>query len=71
MTGAAAYQNFHEKIDEKPNDSGQEAEARRTRFTGAVLTPAMLDAVAILFLRLSEDGLVNLKTGKVAGFIFG
>jgi len=60
------------KLDEvvsRLNDIQDKAEALGFRYPDATLTLATLTAAAIPFLRLCEDGLVDLKTGKVMDLI--
>ncbi len=53
-----------EEIAERLNDIQSKARALGFRFTDAALTLAVLTTAAIPFLRLSEEGLVDSKTGK-------
>jgi adenine deaminase len=58
-----------EGIAERLNQIQAKARALGFRFTDAALTLAVLTSAAIPFLRLSEDGLVDLKTGRVVDLI--
>ncbi len=59
------------EIAERLNDIQAKARALGFRFTDAALTLAVLTTAAIPFLRLSEEGLVDVKTGKVVDLILG
>jgi len=58
-----------EEIAERLNHIQAKARALGFRFNDAALTLAVLTSAAIPFLRLSEDGLVDSKTGRVADLI--
>jgi adenine deaminase len=58
-----------EEIAEKLADLQAKAGALGFRFSDAALTLAVLTTAAIPFLRLSEDGLVDSKTGKVVDLV--
>ena len=58
-----------EEIVERLNQIQAKARALGFRFTDAALTLAVLTTAAIPFLRLSEDGLVNSKTGRVVDLL--
>jgi adenine deaminase len=58
-----------EEIAERLNDIQSKARALGFRFTDAALTLAVLTTAAIPFLRLSEEGLVDSKTGKVVDLV--
>ena len=58
-----------EEIAERLTDIQAKASALGFRFTDAALTLAVLTTAAIPFLRLSEDGLVDSKTGKVVDLV--
>jgi len=58
-----------EEIAERLNDLQAKATALGFRFTDAALTLAVLTSAAIPFLRLSEDGLVDVKSGKVVDLV--
>jgi adenine deaminase len=58
-----------EEIAERLNDIQSKASALGFRFTDAALTLAVLTTAAIPFLRLSEEGLVDSKTGKVVDLV--
>jgi adenine deaminase len=58
-----------EQIAERLNDIQAKARALGFRFNDAALTLAVLTTAAIPFLRLSEDGLVDVKTGKVVDLV--
>ncbi len=58
-----------EEIAERLNDIQAKAKALGFRFTDAALTLAVLTSAAIPFLRLSEDGLVDSKTGRVVDLV--
>jgi adenine deaminase len=60
-----------EDIAESLNDIQAKARALGFRFSDAALTLAVLTTVAIPFLRLSEDGLVDSKTGEVVDLVLG
>jgi adenine deaminase len=58
-----------EEIAERLNDIQAKARALGFRFTDAALTLAVLTTAAIPFLRLSEEGLVDSKTGRVVDLV--
>jgi adenine deaminase len=58
-----------EEIVERLKDIQARASALGFRFTDAALTLAVLTTAAIPFLRLSEEGLVDSKTGRVVDLI--
>jgi adenine deaminase len=58
-----------EEIAEALDDLQAKARALGFRFSDAALTLAVLTTAAIPFLRLSEDGLVDSKTGKVVDLV--
>ena len=58
-----------EEIAERLNDIQAKAKTLGFRFTDIALTLAVLTSAAIPFLRLSEDGLVDSKTGKVVDLV--
>jgi adenine deaminase len=58
-----------EEIAESLNDLQAKARALGFRFSDAALTLAVLTTAAIPFLRLSEDGLVDSKTGRVVDLV--
>jgi adenine deaminase len=58
-----------EEIVEALNHLQAKARALGFRFSDAALTLAVLTTAAIPFLRLSEDGLVDSKTGKVVDLV--
>ncbi len=60
-----------EEIAERLNNLQTEANALGFRFADAALTLAVLTTAAIPFLRLSEDGLVDSKSGRVVDLILG
>ena len=55
-----------EEIVERLNQIQEKAQGLGFRFPDAALTLAVLTTAAIPFLRLSEDGLVDSRTGRVA-----
>jgi len=58
-----------EEIVERLNQIQAKAKALGFRFADAALTLAVLTTAAIPFLRLSEDGLVDSKTGRVVDLV--
>jgi len=58
-----------EEIVERLDQIQQRARALGFRFADAALTLAVLTTAAIPFLRLSEEGLVDLKTGRVVDLV--
>lgn len=58
-----------EEIVERLDRIQQRARALGFRFADAALTLAVLTTAAIPFLRLSEEGLVDLKTGRVVDLV--
>jgi adenine deaminase len=58
-----------EEIAERLNQIQAKAKALGFRFADAALTLAVLTSAAIPFLRLSEEGLVDSKTGKVVELV--
>jgi adenine deaminase len=58
-----------EEIAGRLNTIQEKAETLGFRFSDAALTLATLTTAAIPFLRLSEDGLMNVKTGRVAEMV--
>jgi len=58
-----------EVIAERLNHIQEKAKALGFRFADAALTLAVLTTAAIPFLRLSEDGLVDSKTGRVVDLV--
>jgi adenine deaminase len=58
-----------EEIARRLNSIQKKAEDLGFRFSDATLTLATLTTAAIPFLRLSEDGLVDVRTGKVVDLI--
>jgi adenine deaminase len=58
-----------EEIAESLTDIQAKARALGFRFTDAALTLAVLTTAAIPFLRLSEHGLVDMKTGKAVDLV--
>ena len=58
-----------EGIAERLNDIQTKASGLGFRFNDAALTLAVLTSAAIPFLRLSEDGLVDSKTGRVVDLV--
>ena len=69
-----AGQISHERIEEiadRLTKIQAKAEALGFRFPDAALTLAVLTSAAIPFLRLSEDGMVDSKTGRVLDLVVG
>jgi adenine deaminase len=70
LSGLMSNQRI-EDVAESLNDIQAKARALGFRFSDAALTLAVLTTAAIPFLRLSEDGLVDSKTGKVVDLVLG
>jgi adenine deaminase len=70
LSGLMSNQRI-EDVAESLTDIQAKARELGFRFSDAALTLAVLTTAAIPFLRLSEDGLVDSKTGKVVDLVLG